>query len=77
VAELPLRGAARIQAQLHEYSDAAMLTSQLTGIAVDPDMAVSLNDPGRRRVAVYYVSATGEKPGQGSMTQAPLARLAG
>jgi hypothetical protein len=28
-----------------------MLARQFTGIAVDPDMAVSMNDPGRRWIA--------------------------
>lgn len=77
VAELPLRGAARIQRLLQEHRDTAMLARQLTGIAVDPDMAVSLDDLGRRRVAADDVSAACEKLGLGRMTQARLARLAG
>jgi 5'-3' exonuclease len=60
VAELPLRGAARIQRLLHEHRDTAMLARQLTGIALDPDMVVSLNDLGRRKVAANDVSAACE-----------------
>jgi 5'-3' exonuclease len=77
VAELPLRGAARIQRLLQEHRDTAMLARQLTGIAVDPDMAVSMNDLGRRRVDAGKISAACEKLGLGRMTQARLARLAG
>jgi len=77
VSGLPLRGAARIQRLLQEHRDAAMLARQLTGIAVDPDMVVSLNDLGRRRVAAHAVCAACEELGLGRMTQARLARLAG
>jgi DNA polymerase-1 len=77
VAELPLRGASRIQRLLQEHRDAAMLARQLTGIAVDPDMTVSMNDLGRRRVAAEDVRAACEALGLGRMTQARLARLAG
>jgi hypothetical protein len=73
-AGLPLRGAARIQRLLQEHRDAAMLARQLTGIAVDPDMVVSMNDLGRRRVAAHDVSAACEQLGLGRMTQARLAR---
>jgi len=77
VAGLPLRGAARIQRLLQEHREAAMLARQLTGIAVDPDMVVGMNDLGRRRVAAEDVSAACEQLGLGRMTQARLARLAG
>ncbi len=77
VAGLPLRGAARIQRLLQEHRDAAMLARQLTGIALDPDMVVSLNELGRRKVAANDVSAACEELGLGRMTQARLARLAG
>jgi DNA polymerase-1 len=77
VSGLPLRGAARIQRLLQEHRDAAMLARQLTGIALDPDMVVSLNDLGRRKVAANAVSAACEELGLGRMTQARLARLAG
>jgi hypothetical protein len=75
VAGLPLRGPARIQRLLQEHRDAAMLARQLTGIALDPDRVVSLNDPGRRQVAANAVSAAGAELGR--MPQARLARLAG
>jgi hypothetical protein len=52
-----------------------MLARQLTGIALDPDRVVSLNDPGRRQVAANAVSAAGAELGR--MPQARLARLAG
>jgi 5'-3' exonuclease len=77
VASLPLRGAARIQRLLQAHRDAAMLARQLTGIAVDPDMVVSLDDLGRRQVAADAITAACEKLGLGRMTQARLARLAG
>jgi DNA polymerase-1 len=77
VAGLPLRGAARIQRLLQEHRDAAMLARQLTGIALDQDMVVGLNDLGRRKVAANDVSAACEELGLGRMTQARLARLAG
>jgi 5'-3' exonuclease len=77
VAELPLRGAARIQRLLQAHRDTAMLARQLTGIAVDPDMAVSMKDLGRRSVAAHAVSAACEQLGLGRMTQARLARLVG
>ncbi|MGD8619713.1 MAG: hypothetical protein PVH54_11080 [Gammaproteobacteria bacterium] len=73
-AGLPLRGAARIQRLLQEHRHAAMLARQFTGIAVDPDMVVSMNDLGRRRVAAHDVSAACEQLGLGRMTQARLAR---
>lgn len=77
VAGLPLRGAARIQRLLQAHRDTAMLARQLTGIAIDPDRAVSLNDLGRRRVAANDICAACEQLGLGRMTQARLARLAG
>ena len=77
VAELPLRGAARIQRLLQAHRDTAMLARQLTGIAVDPDRVVSMNDLGRRKVAANEVSAACEKLGLGRMMQARLARLSG
>jgi len=77
VAGLPLRGAARIQRLLQEHREAAMLARQLTGIAVDPEMAVSMDDLGRRKVAAHAVSAACEQLGLGRMTQVRLARLAG
>jgi DNA polymerase-1 len=77
VAGLPLRGAARIQRLLQEHRDTAMLARQLTGIAVDPDMTVSMHDLGRRRVAADDVRAACEQLGLGRMTQARFARLAG
>ncbi|HYQ72235.1 MAG TPA: 5'-3' exonuclease H3TH domain-containing protein, partial [Gammaproteobacteria bacterium] len=76
VSGLPLRGAARIQRLLQAHRDTAMLARQLTGIAVDPDMVVSLNDLCRRRRFAGDVSAACEKLGLGRMTQARLARLA-
>ena len=77
VAELPLRGAARIQRLLQAHRDTAMLARQLTAITVDPDMAVSMNDLCRRKVGANAVSAACEQLGLGRMTQARLARLAG
>lgn len=77
VAALPLRGAARIQRLLQEHRDTAMLARQLTGITVDPDMAVCMNDLGRRRVSAHDVSVACGQLGLGRLTQARLARLAG
>jgi DNA polymerase-1 len=77
VPELRLRGAARIQRLLQEHRDTAMLARRLTGIAVDPEMAVSINDLGRRRVAAGDVRAACEALGLGRTMQARLAGLAG
>ena len=74
VADLEIRGAARIQKLLREHEDAAMLARQLTGVAIDPEMDVGVNDIARRTVSKEDIAATCELLGLGRMTTARLSR---
>lgn len=75
VAEMPLRGAARIRRLLQEHREAAMLARRLTGIVQDPGLRASLDDIRRRRVEVATVRSACEALGLGGMTQARFARV--
>ena len=75
VAELKIRGAARIQRLLEQHRDAAMLARQLTAIAIDTSLQVTDRDIARQRVPADDVRATCEQLGLGRMTQAKLSRL--
>lgn len=74
VTDLKIRGAARIQNLLREHEDAAMLARQLTGVAIDPDMDVNINDIARRRVNKDDVATVCDELGLGRMTKARLSR---
>ncbi len=74
VADTGIRGAARIQKLLREHEDAALLARRLTGVAIDPDMDVSVNDIARRAVSKEDIAATCESLGLGRMTTARLSR---
>jgi 5'-3' exonuclease len=74
VAELGIRGAARIQKLLREHEDAAMLARQLTGVAIDPDMDVDINQIARRRVNKDDIAIVCDELGLGRMTKARLSR---
>jgi 5'-3' exonuclease len=74
VSGLKIRGAARIRRLLEEHRDTAMLARQLTGVVVDPDMAVEAQDLLRRPVSSTEVKAACEQLGLGRMTQASLIR---
>lgn len=74
VTDLKIRGAARIQNLLREHEDAAMLARQLTGVAIDPDMNVNINDIARRRVNKDDVATVCDELGLGRMTKARLSR---
>jgi 5'-3' exonuclease len=74
VADLEIRGAARIQSLLREHRDKAMLSRQLTGVAIDPAMEVVADDVARRTVAKDDVAAACDALGLGRMTTARLAR---
>jgi hypothetical protein len=77
VAELEIRGAARIQRLLLKHQEDAMLARQLTGAAIDPDMKVGARDVARRQVSPEDVAAMCAELGLGRMTQARLARVVG
>ncbi len=77
VADLKIRGAARVQRLLREHKEAAILARRLTGIVTDLEMKSDVQDVLRRSVSADEVAATCEQLGLGRMTQARLARLAG
>jgi len=72
VAELDIRGAARIQRLLLEHQEDALLARELTGAAIDPDMAVGVRDVTRRTVSPDDVAALCLVPGVGKKTAARL-----
>lgn len=74
VADMKLRGAARVQRLLQEHKSAALLARELTGIAVDPDMEVAVSDISRRTVSADAVTTACEQLGLGRMTAARLVR---
>ncbi len=74
VAELKIRGAARIQNLLQEHKEAALLARQLTGVATDPDMKIIDEDIARRKVRQDDVAAVCDELGLGRMTKARLSR---
>ena len=75
VADVKIRGAARIKRLLEENRDAAMLARQLTAIAIDPSLQVTDRDIARQCVPADDVRAACEQLGLGRMTQAKLSRL--
>ena len=77
VADVKIRGAARVQRLLQEHREAAMLARQLTGIAIDPSLSVTDRDIARQRVPADDVRVVCERLGLGRMTQAKLSRLVG
>ncbi len=77
VADLKIRGAARVQRLLREHKEDAMLARRLTGIVTDADMKSDVEDVLRRSVSADEVAADCEQLGLGRMTQARLARLSG
>jgi 5'-3' exonuclease len=77
VADLKMRGAARIQRLLREHEENARLARQLTGVAIDPDLRVDAGDLERRVVSPADVTAVCDTLGLGRMTQARLARVVG
>jgi len=74
VAALKIRGAARVQRLLQEHKAAALLSRELTGIAVDPDMTVTAADIARGTVSAASITAVCEQLGLGRMTAARLTR---
>jgi len=74
VAELRMRGAARVQRLLGEHREAALLARELTGIAIDPDLKAGMRDVQRRKVEPGDIAATCERLGLGRMTAARLVR---
>ena len=77
VADLKIRGAARVQRLLKEHKEDAMLARRLTGIVTDADMKSEVQDVLRRRVSEDELKAVCEQLGLGRMTQARLLRLSG
>ena len=77
VADLKIRGAARVQRLLQEHKEDAMLARRLTGIVTDADMKGEEQDVLRRSVSEDELKTTCEQLGLGRMTQARLARLSG
>ena len=77
VADLKIRGAARVQRLLQEHKGAAMLARRLTGIVTDAEMKSDVEDVLRRSVSADDIVTVCEQLGLGRMTQARLVRLAG
>jgi len=74
VADMKLRGAARVQRLLGEHREAALLARKLTGIAIDPDLMAGVRDVQRRKVNAEDVATACEQLGLGRMTAARLVR---
>lgn len=72
VAEMKLRGAARVQRLLREHRAAALLARELTGIVIDPGLKAGERDVTRRRVSAEDVAAACERLGLGRMTTSRL-----
>ena len=77
VADLEIRGAARVQRLLQDHKEAAMLARRLTGIVTDAEMKSDVEDVLRRSVSADDIVTVCEQLGLGRMTQARLVRLAG
>ena len=77
VADLEIRGAARVQRLLQAHKEDAMLARRLTGIVTDAEMQSEVEDVLRRSVSADDVATVCEQLGLGRMTQARLARLSG
>jgi 5'-3' exonuclease len=77
VADLKIRGAARVQRLLQEHETAALLARELTAVAIDPDMNVTESDIGRGDVSAESITAVCEQLGLGRMTAARLTRAIG
>jgi 5'-3' exonuclease len=74
VADLNLRGAARVRRLLEEHREAALLARELTGIAIDPDLKAGVRDVLRRRMSGEGIAVACEQLGLGRMTTARLVR---
>jgi len=74
VADMKIRGAARIQRLLLEHREAALLARELTVIALDPGLQVGVTDVERRAVRAADIARVCEELGLGRMTQARLTR---
>ncbi len=77
VADLKIRGAARVQRLLQEHKEDAMLARRLTGIVTNADMKGEVQDVLRRSVSEDELKITCEQLGLGRMTQARLLRVSG
>jgi len=74
VADMPLRGARRVQGLLDAHRESALLARELTGIVPDPDMRAGVRDVRRRKVSGADLAAVCEELGLGRMTTARLLR---
>ncbi len=72
VAASGIRGAARIRRLLGEHEDTARLARELTGIAIDPELEVSVQGVQRRRVAPEDVASVCNAIGLGRTMQKRL-----
>ncbi len=72
VAASGIRGAARIRRLLGEHEDTARLARELTGIAIDPELEVSVQGVQRRRVAPEDVASVCDAIGLGRTMQKRL-----
>ncbi len=77
VADLNIRGAARVQRLLLEHKEAALLARRLTGIVTDADMQSDAQYLLRRSVSADELAGVCDQLGLGRMTQARLLRLSG
>jgi len=75
VGDMKLRGAARVQKLLQEHKAAALLARQLTGIVMDIDMQVGVQDVMRRQADLDEVVSACESLGLGKTTQQRLIRV--
>ncbi|MGB5439266.1 MAG: 5'-3' exonuclease H3TH domain-containing protein [Gammaproteobacteria bacterium] len=77
VADLKIRGAARVQRLLQEHKEAALLARRLTGIVTDADMQGDAQQLLRRSISSDELTSVCDQLGLGRMTQARLLRLSG
>lgn len=76
VAQLPIRGAARLGTQLDQHYEAAMLSRRLTGIALDVPVPTDLSSLQRNPVDMDAVHQIYDQVGFGARLREQAARLA-
>ncbi|NND67267.1 MAG: exodeoxyribonuclease IX [Halioglobus sp.] len=77
VADLEIRGAARVQRLLKEHEEDALLARRLTGVETQADIDSDAKDVQRRSVSAEELTEMCKQLGLGRMTQARLLRLLG
>jgi len=74
VAQMQLRGAARVQRLLAEHRETALLARELTRTAIDPDLKAGVRDVQRRTSGAEAITAACARLGLGRTTAARLVR---